>query len=124
MIVICAPYKHLVKQWSEDVQNAFPDARIILVSSENPGWDKQITNEIIRCKYESSTQLIIISTITSFKMQKFDDVIQKYKGDRLLIVDEAHRFTSRPEELHTTYKYMLGLSATPFSGTSAAKGNE
>src|SRR5699024_45711 len=63
-------------------------------------------------------------TITSFKMQKFDDVIQKYKGDRLLIVDEAHRFTSRPEELHTTYKYMLGLSATPFSGTSAAKGNE
>lgn len=124
MIVICAPYKHLVKQWSEDVQNAFPDARIILVSSENPGWDKQITNEIIRCKYESSTQLIIISTITSFKMQKFDDAIQKYKGDRLLIVDEAHRFTSRPEELHTTYTYMLGLSATPFSGTSAAKGNE
>ena len=120
MIVICAPYKHLVKQWSEDVQNAFPNARIILVSSENQGWDKQITNEIIRCKYESSTQLIIISTITSFKMQKFDDVIQKYKGDRLLIVDEAHRFTSRPEELHTTYKYMLGLSATPFSGTSAA----
>ena len=124
MIVICAPYKHLVKQWSEDVQNAFSNARIILVSSENQGWDKQITNEIIRCKYESSTQLIIISTITSFKMQKFDDVIQKYKGDRLLIVDEAHRFTSRPEELHTTYKYMLGLSATPFSGTSAAKGNE
>lgn len=124
MIVICAPYKHLVKQWSEDVQNAFPDARIILVSSENSEWDKQITNQIIRCKYESSTQLIIISTITSFKMQRFDDVIQKYKGDRLLIVDEAHRFTSRPEELHTTYKYMLGLSATPFSGTSAAKGNE
>lgn len=124
MIVICAPYKHLVKQWSEDVQNAFPNARIILVSSENQGWDKQITNEIIRCKYESNTQLIIISTIISFKMQKFDDVIQKYKGDRLLIVDEAHRFTSRSEELHTTYKYMLGLSATPFSGTSAAKGNE
>ena len=124
MIVICAPYKHLVKQWSEDVQNAFPDARNILVSSENSEWDKQITNQIIRCKYESSTQLIIISTITSFKMQRFDDVIQKYKGDRLLIVDEAHRFTSRPEELHTTYKYMLGLSATPFSGTSAAKGNE
>lgn len=124
MIVICVPYKHLVKQWSEDIQNAFPNARIILVSSENQGWDKQITNEIIRCKYESNTQLIIISTIISFKMQKFDDVIQKYKGDRLLIVDEAHRFTSRSEELHTTYKYMLGLSATPFSGTSAAKGNE
>ena len=124
LIVICAPYKHLVKQWSEDVWTAFPNAKIILVSSENPDWDKQITNEIIRGKYNRDTQIIIISTITSFKMQRFDDAIKKYNGDRLLIVDEAHRFTVRPEELQTTYKYMLGLSATPFSGTSAAKGNE
>lgn len=123
-IVICAPYKHLVKQWSEDVQAAFPNAKIILVSSENPGWDKQITNEIIRSKYNPDAQIIVISTITSFKMQRFDDAIKKYDGDRLLIVDEAHRFTARSEELHATYTYMLGLSATPFSGTSAAKGNE
>lgn len=88
MIVICAPYKHLVKQWSEDVQTAFPNAKIILVSSENPGWDKQITNEIIRSKYNADAQLIIISTITSFKMKRFDDVIKKYEGDRLLIVDD------------------------------------
>lgn len=32
MIVICAPYKHLIKQWAEDVKRAFPDAKIILVS--------------------------------------------------------------------------------------------
>lgn len=124
LIVICAPYKHLVKQWSEDVQAAFPNAKIILVSSENSGWDKQIINEIIRCKYNPEAQIVVISTISSFKMQRFDDAIKKYDGDRLLIVDEAHRFTVRPEELHTTYKYMLGLSATPFSGTSATKGNE
>ena len=124
MIVICAPYKHLVKQWSEDVQNAFPEAKIILVSSENPEWDKQIINEIIRGKYDSSSLLIIISTLSSFKLQRFDDVVQKYKGDRLLIVDEAHRFTSRPDKLHKIYKYMLGLSATPFNGTSAEKGKE
>lgn len=124
MIVICAPYKHLVKQWSEDVQIAFPEAKIILVSSENPRWDQQITNEIIRSKYDIDAQIIVISTITSFKMKRFDDVIQKYNGNRLLIVDEAHRFTVRPKELHTTYQYMLGLSATPFSGTSAEKGNE
>lgn len=124
MIVICAPYKHLVKQWSEDVQTAFPNAKIILVSSENPGWDKQITNEIIRSKYNIDEQLIVISTITSFKMKRFDDAIKKYEGERLLIVDEAHRFTLRSEELHATYKYMLGLSATPYSGTSATKGND
>lgn len=124
MVVVCAPYKHLVKQWSEDIKSAFPEAGIILVSSENPGWEKQITDEIIRCNYNRNHQLIIISTIASFTTKKFMDSIFKYKGERLLIVDEAHRFTNRPDALHSVFKNMLGLSATPFSGTSAEKGNE
>ncbi|MCI6691484.1 MAG: DEAD/DEAH box helicase family protein [Clostridium sp.] len=124
IIAICAPYKHLVKQWSEDVQSAFPKAKIIMVSSENQGWDKQITNEIIRSKYDAETQLIIISTIASFSTKRFINAVLKYEGNRLLIVDEAHRFTKRPEVLHKIFNFMLGLSATPFSGTSAVKGNE
>ena len=122
MIVICAPYKHLVKQWSEDVEKAFPDAKIIMVSSENPGWENQISTEIIRGKYTPGLQLIVISTITSFRMQRFGDTVKKYKGEKLLIVDEAHRFTDRPDSLQTEYDYMLGLSATPFSGKSATRG--
>ena len=124
MIVICAPYKHLVKQWSEDVEKAFPEAKIIMVSSENPGWDNQITTEIIRGRYNEKSQIIIISTISSFRMERFSESVSKYKGERLLIVDEAHRFTDRPETLQKEYAYMLGLSATPFSGKSAAKGKE
>lgn len=124
MIVICAPYKHLVKQWAEDVQKAFPNGKIILVSSENPTWEAQINNEIIAQTYKPERQIIIISTIASFKMERFTNVISKSKQDKLLIVDEAHRFTERSKNLLSTYKYMLGLSATPFSGTSALKGKE
>lgn len=124
MIVICAPYKHLVKQWSEDVEKAFPSAKIILVSSENPLWEQQISQEIIRKQYDSSTQIIIISTIASFRMERFTKVLSKSKEDKLLIVDEAHRFTDRPPELKHTFKYMLGLSATPYSGSTAQKGLE
>ena len=39
MVVICAPYKHLVRQWSDDVIKTFPNGKIILVSSENPTWE-------------------------------------------------------------------------------------
>lgn len=124
MIVICAPYKHLVKQWAEDVSAAFPESKIILVSSENPAWETQLTTEIISKKYHPERQIIVISTIASFYMDRFAATIEKSKDDKLLIVDEAHRFTHHPDELHHTYKYMLGLSATPFSGKSAAKGNE
>lgn len=124
MIVICAPYKHLVKQWADDVVTAFPEAKIVMVSSENPSWEKQIAQEIIRKKYVPATQLIIISTIASFNMPRFAAVIDKSAEDRLLIVDEAHRFSGRTDELKKRYKYMLGLSATPYSGSSAQKGAE
>lgn len=124
MIVICAPYKHLVKQWADDVEKAFPCAKVIMVSSENAVWETQISQEIIRKQYEPGNQIIIISTIASFKMGRFNKAISKSKEDKLLIVDEAHRFTDRPDELKNTYKYLLGLSATPYSGPSAQKGRE
>lgn len=124
MIVICAPYKHLVRQWADDIEKAFPCAKMIMVSSENPQWEQQINHEIIRKKYNPDNQIIIISTIASFKMSRFMKAIKKSKEDKILIVDEAHRFTDRPDELKAEFKYMLGLSATPFSGTSAQKGLE
>lgn len=124
MIVICAPYKHLVNQWADDVEKAFPDAKLIMVSSENPTWETQIAQEIIRKQYKPDNQIIIISTIASFKMERFTSVISRSKEDKLLIVDEAHRFTDRPDKLKEMFRYMLGLSATPFSGSSAHKGLE
>lgn len=124
MVVICAPYKHLVKQWAEDVEKAFGDAKIIMVSSENHKWEQQISQEIIRKKYDTNAQTIIISTIASFKMSRFEKTLLKSNEDKLLIVDEAHRFTDRSEDMHIQFKYMLGLSATPFSGTSAQRGKE
>lgn len=124
MVVICAPYKHLVRQWADDVVKTFPDAKLIMVSSENPQWEQQINHEVIRKKYNPNNQIIIISTIASFKMDRFMSALRKSKDDKLLIVDEVHRFSDRPEELKSDFKYMLGLSATPFSGTSAQKGME
>lgn len=124
MVVICAPYKHLVKQWAEDLEKVFTESKIIMVSSENPGWSKQISDEIISKRYNKNKQIVIISTIASFRMPRFFEAIKKSNEEKLLIVDEAHRFTDRPEELKNLFKYMLGLSATPFSGKTATKGNE
>lgn len=123
MIVICAPYKHLVKQWSEDVEKKFPDAKIVLVSSEFPTWENDIINLAISNRYKKN-QIIIISTIKSFNSKRFFDAIQKFKGKRLLIVDEAHRFTKRHKSFHKVFEYMLGLSATPYSGSTPNKGIE
>lgn len=124
MIVICAPYKHLVRQWADDVEKTFPESKLIMVSSENPTWEQQLTQEIIRKRYNPNNQIVVISTIASFRMDRFMRTILKSDEEKLLIVDEAHRFTDRPASLKDIFQYMLGLSATPFSGSSAQKGLE
>lgn len=124
MIVICAPYKHLIKQWVLDLEVAFPAARIIMVSSENPSWEQQLSKEIVYKRYHSEAQLIIVSTIASFSLNRFMKAISKSKEEKLLIVDEAHRLTKRTETLKRMFSYMLGLSATPYSGKSAKSGKE
>ncbi len=124
LMVISAPYKHLIKQWEEDIRKVFNNATIILVSSENPIWEDQITNAIIHHKYDPKEQIIIISTIKSFNSIKFEKAIQKSTSEKLLIVDEAHRFTQRNDEIKKQYKYILGLSATPYSGKTATAGKE
>lgn len=117
LMVICAPYKHLIKQWAADLTLAFPEAKIIMVSSENPHWEEQLKEEIIRNKYNKDNQVIVVSTIMSFNTEKFDLIIQKSSNHKLLIVDEAHRFKNFDGNLNNKrYQYMLGLSATPSNG--------
>lgn len=122
LITICAPYKHLVKQWAEDVEKVFPDANIILVSSENSQWENQLNQAIIKKKYDKTAQVIVITTITSFYLKRFITTLMKSDEDKLLIVDEAHRFTRYSDTINRLFHYMLGLSATPFSGKSTEKG--
>lgn len=124
IIVICAPYKHLVQQWYEDVKKVFNDSRIIKVSSENPIWELEIREEIIRSEHYPDNQIIIISTIMSFNKERFENVLATSTKKRLLIVDEAHRFTTRPDWMLGKYEYLLGLSATPFTGVNTAIGDE
>ena len=122
LIVIAAPYKHLVRQWEEDVNKLFPDAEIVLISSENPQWYTISKRLVLSQQYHPEKQIILITTIKSFYSAKFEKVINLSDEEKLLIVDEAHRFTQRPENLRRIYSYMLGLSATPINGKQNESG--
>ena len=122
LIVIAAPYKHLVRQWAEDVNKLFPDAETVLISSENPQWYTISKRLVLAQQYHPEKQIILITTIKSFYSAKFEKVINLSDEEKLLIVDEAHRFTQRPENLRRAYSYMLGLSATPINGKQNESG--
>ena len=122
LIVIAAPYKHLVRQWAEDVNKLFPDAETVLISSENPQWYTISKRLVLSQQYHPEKQIILITTIKSFYSAKFEKVINLSDEEKLLIVDEAHRFTQRPENLMRAYSYMLGLSVTPINGKQNESG--
>ena len=114
-LVICAPYKHLVRQWYEDVHNVLPDCPTIMISSENHNWENELLDLIYNSKYNNGGTIIAISTIVSFNLERFSRISQKTNMKRMLIVDEAHRFKSTTSQIKRLYAYMLGLSATPSS---------
>lgn len=114
-LVICAPYKHLVRQWYDDVHKVLPQCPTIMVSSENQNWENELLDAIYNSKYNNRGTVIAISTIVSFNLQRFERVSSKTNMKRMLIVDEAHRFKNLNVNIQRAYRYMLGLSATPFS---------
>lgn len=124
LLVICAPYKHLVRQWYEDVHNVLPDNRTIMVTGENHNWEDEFLDAVYNSKYNGGGTIIAISTIVSFNMAKFRRIVDKSKLKKMLIVDEAHRFKNRDSSLKEIYSYMLGLSATPSSKRNDEFGRE
>lgn len=124
LLVVCAPYKHLVRQWYEDVHNVLPDSRTIMVSSENKNWEDEFINAVYNSQYNNGGTIVVISTILSFNMPRFSRIVDKAKMNKMLIVDEAHRFKNRDSKLNEIYPYMLGLSATPSSKKNDELGEE
>lgn len=114
-LVICAPYKHLVRQWYEDVHKVFHSNIIVMISSENHDWENQLLDAVLNVKYGVKKTIVAISTIKSFNTSKFSRIVNKSILERMLIVDEAHRFKNLSDDIRQSYRYMLGLSATPFN---------
>ena len=119
--VIAVPYKHLVNQWYEDVKEFFPDAYIQLVYGEIKDAAPNIYSFYKLSKIDYKP-VIVITTLSSFELERYEKLYDKISYEKLLIVDEAHNFVNRiSDELSEKYPYKMGLSATPVFGKDVEK---
>lgn len=119
--VIAVPYKHLVNQWAEDVKEFFPNAKIHLVHGEIKDAETKILASYIQSK-KSYTPIIVITTIVSFFLERYENLYNQIAYEKLLLVDEAHNFANKiSDDLSEKYPYKLGLSATPVFGNNEEK---
>ena len=115
-VIIVCPYQHLVEQWVEDIEKFNIKPIIGYSSSSQKDWlqrlDKAIFNQklnVKKCEF-----FCFVCTNATFSTQKVQVLLEKLKGDILLLIDEAHNFGAErlSKLLLDKYKYRLALSAT------------
>lgn len=115
VVIVLAPYKHLVDQWTDELRNfGYLPYRVY----SDIEWFSQLKTQISKLKMMKNTKhLSIVTTNDSFKTPRFKEILNLLldRFEVVLIADEAHNvgantiISSLPDKI----EYRLGLSATP-----------
>ena len=115
-VFIVCPYQHLVEQWVEDIEIFNIKPIIGYSASPQKAWDKRLESAIRdqKLKVKGREFFCFISTNATFSLSKTQAVLEKVRGNALLLVDEAHNFgaTRLSRAMSERYDYRLALSAT------------
>ncbi len=113
IVIITAPYKHLIEQWYLDITEIFKEVNIVKISSDYKNWRGDLSFLINNNNLNFNNKLIIVSTLNSFKLKDFENILSFSKNEKLLVADEAHRIESFLNKSNIDFNFRLGLSATP-----------
>lgn len=113
-VVITAPFKHLVRQWAQEMEN-LGLGRPIEIHGEVQEWRGVLRDSILDYNNGRKGSLYMITTHETFSKKDFIESIKIVKGNILLIADEMHALgaPTRTGGLIDRYDFRLGLSATP-----------
>jgi len=115
IFVVC-PFQHLVEQWVEDIERFNINPIIGYSASPQKDWLKRLENAVRdqKLKIRGREFFCFVCTNATFSSDKVQDILNKVRGDILLLVDEAHNFGAHrlSQLMSERYTYRLALSAT------------
>lgn len=117
--VIVCPYKHLIRQWFNEIRNfGINIENLIIADSSNPKWKQELTDFLIDQKLGRKNHIIVITTHKTFASDSFIEIVDKESDLEIpgfLIADEVHGIGSPYQRrgLNKRFNLRLGLSATP-----------
>lgn len=113
LVIIC-PYRHLVSQWSRECQRFGMNP--ILAHGGKATWFSGLVNTLLR-QQESTISFFVtvITTISTFTREVFQQQLSRFPKKTLLIADEVHNMGAGiyRQQLPNSIGLRLGLSATP-----------
>lgn len=112
-VVVSAPFNHLVDQWQREATRfGFTP---LLCRESSAKWVNTVRSRIQDFNVGARKSLLLITTHKTGSEDKFISSVRTLRRDTLYIADEAH-YLGSPQfrrALVNTYKYRIGLSATP-----------
>ncbi|OPJ56117.1 DEAD/DEAH box helicase family protein [Clostridium chromiireducens] len=115
LVIIVCPYTHLVEQWKDDVISFNISPIIAYSNSDYKNWEKSLEKLIYRLDLEVITFGCVLTTNSTYKSANFQNLINTYDKNILLVIDEAHNAGAYEfkKVLLPKIRYRLALSATP-----------
>lgn len=114
-VVVVVPLTTLTIQWQEDIKKILPEI-LTINTSTNSKWREELNNLALTVELGREVNFILITTYSMFSKSGFSERIEKLSDDLVLLADEMHNLVNRNRLQALTnpsYKYKLGLSATP-----------
>ncbi|RDL03091.1 DNA phosphorothioation system restriction enzyme [Streptomyces sp. HB202] len=113
LTVVVVPYQHLVDQWARDI--AWFGMTPIRAYESTTAWHQRVADLQHALALGVAEAGVIVTTNKTFGEAPFQRLLADYRGQLLLIADEAHNLGAARlrTKLPPNAQYRLGLSATP-----------
>lgn len=115
VVIIVAPYQHLVEQWVEDIERFNMNPIVAYGDPAHKDWRKKLSKAVLDQKIRRDKRFFcMVCTNATFTDKYLQEQIGKIRTPILLVVDEAHNFGARTyaKLLDDRFTYRLALSAT------------
>jgi len=113
VVLVVAPFTHLVDQWITEVEDF--GVRPIAVYESSEKWLPVVEEQIAAARMGQRPVVALVATNDSFSGHRFQSVLSRITQPLLVIADEAHNLGSQTfrASLPQNATYRLALSATP-----------
>ena len=113
--VVVVPLTTLTIQWQQDIEKILPNVTVINTST-NSHWKDELNSITFARELGRAANFILVTTYSMFSKSDFAERQAKLGDDLILLADEMHNLVNKNRLAALTnpsYKYKLGLSATP-----------
>lgn len=114
-VVIASPQNTISIQWQTEINDINRFQHSVVADGTNPMWPQQVADKVLDFNGDNIQTCVVYTTYNTLATDRFVKALSRARGTTFLLCDEVHWAGAGmfSKGLIDSYKYRLGLSATP-----------